>query len=124
MAEKTEPNLMIVRRSFPSAQEVFSSMSPEGADVRSIEVGWHGTGVYPEDGAVAVVRIGGPLTDLVGEVLRVGREGVPSDLSTPVYVWCMGEAECPADLSLTRRAFLAFAPLSHGRTQCLVEIVE
>lgn len=70
--------------------------------------GWHGTVLSSETGAFALVNLGGPLTGLIGDRVRVRKVDNPSG----VFVYVLGEAELEDDLSLTRRAFLALAPLA------------
>lgn len=77
--------------------------------------GWHGASIDPETGAFCIVRSDGPLASLVGERLRVTyRQGT---LARQVVVFChdlqdFGEQASDEDLSLTRRAMLALAPLA------------
>jgi hypothetical protein len=123
MAEKTEANLMIVRQAFPAAQEAFAVYGDPVSSL-TVDVGWHDVGVSPERGATAVVRRGGPLTDLVGEIVRVQRTGGRDALTvSPVLVWVLGETDVIADFSLARRAFFALAPLSLDRLAVSVEVM-
>ena len=86
-----------------------------------MDAGWHDTQTHPETGAFALVRTGAGLDDLVGEILRV-TSAAPSARS--VYVYCLGSAGVPTDLSLTRRGFAALGLLSLESLACLVEVVE
>lgn len=105
------------RRGFPEAQRLFAS----GLERRVgslIDVGWYGTEVHPESGAFALVRIGGPLEDLVGEVVRVARP----DTEREAYVYVLGARDVPEDLVLFRRAFAELGGLYLERLSCLVEV--
>lgn len=103
------------RRAFPEAQALLRGVPLAG--LRFVEVGWHDATTHPEVGSIAVVRTGGPLEDLVGEVLRVTRSG------REVFVYCYGGAGVPTDLSLARRPFMALDHLARESSRCGVEAV-
>lgn len=71
----------------------------------TIEVGWHDTVVDSHEGCFALVRTGADNDGLVGEVLEVRYAG------KSVFVYCVGSADVPTDISLSRRAFIALEPL-------------
>jgi hypothetical protein len=113
-----EPEVLWARRAFPKAQEWLA-----GEPLRSIglvDIGWHYTDAHPETGAFAVVRRGGPFdiageTPLLGEVVILGGHD-------PVYVYCVNSAAVVADLSVTRRVFLALGLLARDRVRVEVEV--
>jgi hypothetical protein len=94
-------------------QDALAATGPTGAP-RFASAGWHGPDTDAERPAFCIARSDGPLADLVGERLRVTRR--TGTLERSVSVYCHDEQAFPAeaageDLSLTRRAFLALAPL-------------
>lgn len=100
-----EPEVMLGRRAFPMAQQLLAG-SVESQLPQLVETGWHDTSVHPETGAFALVRQGAGLDDLIGEILRVQAQ------DRTAYVYCLGSADVPTDLSLARRAFLALGLLA------------
>jgi hypothetical protein len=104
------------RRAFPKTQELFA-----GATERKlgsfIPVGWHGTETYEEGGAIAVVRVGGPYEDLVGDFVRVEHR------TREVFVYVAAARDVPADLSLSRRAFAALGGLYRSSIPATVEVI-
>jgi hypothetical protein len=88
--------------------------------------GWHGPSTDPETGARCIVRTDGPLADLVGERLRITyRSGTRA---RQVVVYChdeqdFGDEASEEDLSLTRRAMLALAPLALDSITVEVEVM-
>lgn len=111
-----EPELLVARRAFPTAQRLLAGVAMRRLPSR-IEVGWFGTEVEPEAGAVAIVRLGAGLDDLIGEVLRVE----VGDRS--IFVYVLGARGIPTDLAVARRAFLALGLLSHEALPAVVEVV-
>lgn len=115
MIDLPEPEVLIGRRAFAEAQALFDG--ERIAVVGRVAVGWHDTAVQPETGSFAVVRVGGPHTGLLGEVIRVTR----GDRSVLAYV--LGSAGVPTDISLARRAFFALGLLASESLDCSVEVV-
>jgi hypothetical protein len=108
------------RRAFPETQALWLVTSVERVP-RRVDVGWHDAydldqAAVRETGAFAVVRDGGPYEDLVGEFLIV------TVVRRRAVVYCLGRADVPADLSLTRRAFLAVGQLYQSRVEADVVI--
>jgi hypothetical protein len=79
--------------------------------------GWHGTLTEPTRGAVAVLKVGGPLSDLLGERLRVTWEGAS------VYVVALEERDVAEHMSLARPAFSRLALLATEQLVVQVEAV-
>lgn len=112
-----DPEVLWGRRAFAQAQALLGGVSePRFSDF--IEIGWYDTDVHPESGSFAVVRQGGPYTDLVGEVLAIKRGTRPT-----VFAYCVGARAVPNDLALQRRAFLAVAGLATETVDVVVEVV-
>jgi hypothetical protein len=110
-----EPEILIGRRAFATAQQLLA-----GVPLRRlgrIDVGWYGTDTHPEQGAFAVVRDGAGLAELVGEVLKV------TVGSRVVFVYVVGARGVPAQLAVSRRAFLALGLLSLDSVPAVVEVV-
>lgn len=112
----TEMEVQHARRAFAEAQALLRGVATRS--LGEIAVGWHGAAAHPEVGAFAVVRDGGPFDDeLIGDVLRLtvaGREA---------FVYCVGGADVPTDLSLSRPAFLRLDWLTRESTRAIVEVV-
>lgn len=113
-----EPEINVSRRAFPVAQSLLS-----GGVVRiaspAAPVGWFGTTVFAETGSVAVVRAGGPLEELVGEIVAVSYGGRSVYAYVAISTALLEE---DVDLSLSRRTFLALAPLYAERLVGVVAI--
>lgn len=114
------PELMIARRSFPTAQELFAGAVLREA-ASSAQIGWHDTDVCAETGAIAVVPDESELTDLVGEIIVVKRR-LPAEIRG-VYVYVLARAAVADDLSLSRRAFLHLGLLASESIECSVEVI-
>jgi hypothetical protein len=84
-------------------------------------LGWHGLRTDPERGAVALVQQGGALTDLVGERIRL-RDPLTH---REIFVFVNDEMVLAEDedLSVTRRLFLALAPLWRTSVDVRVEVM-
>jgi hypothetical protein len=114
------------RRAFPETQRMFPR-TPTRRIGSVVNVGWFGTDAYPESGAVAVVRVGGPYDEgrdeeLIGEFLLF----TCFDGAVPrqVVAYVAGAADVPADLALSRRAYSDLRPLWTDRAWCIVEVTE
>jgi hypothetical protein len=97
------------------AQRVLGATGPATRTPRAATCGWHGAKTDPEVGAFCIVRSDGPFADLVGERVRVTYRVGTNERTVALY--CHDEQSFPPeaameDLSLTKRAFLALAPLS------------
>lgn len=108
------------RRAFGEAQDAFRDVPSARLD-NFVDVGWYGTETHPEAGAFALVREGGPLEYLVGEILAVTRD-VSAD-PQPTFVYVVGALPIPDDLALYRRAFLNFSGLFNDTVRCVVEVI-
>lgn len=113
-----DQELNVTRRAWPESQRLLES-PVERLVAGSVPVSWHESGLTPEGGATAVVRINGPLTGLVGEVIRV-----QWDVRPAVFVYVLGQARVLGDLSLSRRAYLAAAYLAAETLPMTVEVCE
>lgn len=113
-----EPEVALGRRAFPEAQRLLVTQPLRLAtDLKTC--GWHGTNVHPEDGAFALVRSGpeGFQDEYVGEVLRL----TVGSRSCIAYV--LAARDLPWDVSLTRRAFMALAPLFTSQLLIRAEVL-
>lgn len=89
----------------------------ESRTQRLVSAEWHHTSLDDREGAFALVREGGPLEDLVGDVVLVSTGG----RSAFVYVAGMTD-DMDEDLSLARRAFAALGNLSADRLMVTVGV--
>lgn len=88
-----------------------------GAPLAAATAEWHHTTLDPHEGAFALVRSGGPLEELVGDVIRVSHGG------RSLYAYVVDATDdLDADLSLARRAFLALDDLSLDEVSVTVEV--
>lgn len=110
----------IGRRAFPETQELFSQVGDHRLD-NFVEVGWYGTEAHPESGSFALVREGGPLEELVGEILGITRDVSADPL--PTYCYVIGALPIVDDLQVFRRVFVNFAPLWRDTVRCVVEVI-
>lgn len=114
----------LARLPWTVAQDALAS-GPVTASRRSAVAGWHGRSTDPETGAFCIVRSDGPLADLVGERVRVTyRDGT---ITRSVALYCHDEQDfgeaADEDVSLTRRAMLALAPLAWDAVPVEVEVL-
>jgi len=118
-----EPEVLASRRAFAHAQAQFRGGT--GARVTSAAAAsWYGSNVYPEGGALAVVRPGGALEDYVGEVLYI--QFIEPGAERHVYVYVpasSGAVEDDVDIALARRAFLELVPLYRETISVAVAVV-
>ena len=115
-AEAVADLQLVSQRAFPDAQRLLSGPVLEEYGVISVD--WYDSSAYPLGGAVAVARRGGPHEELVGEVIRVDHG------ERRIFVFVDGRADVPADLSLSRRAFLAIDNLARESLPVVVSVVE
>lgn len=104
---------------FPTAQRVLGGSVVRGSAVRT-SAEWHADGPngYPELGSYAIAREDGPLTELIGERLRVSYQ------ARSVYAYCYrGAEELDEDLSLTRSLFVRLGLLDRTALAVTVEVV-
>ena len=86
---------------FTDASAFFGGATgPDQSTAIRAQCGWHGTRFAEEEGAFAIVKLGGLLSDYVGERVKVEHDG------RAVYVYVYDERDIMEDISLTRRAFL------------------
>lgn len=109
-----EPEIMAISRAFPESQRLLDTVPGDNLGVMS--VGWHDTVLSSFTGAAALVRLGGPLEERVGEIMRV-----TADSGAQCLVYVVGAADVERNLSLARRAFLAVCPLAQEDVDLLVE---
>lgn len=117
MALPPEREVLIARKAFPDAQVELSGVSAPYSG-GPYALGWFGTRIVDERGAFAVVSEGGPLEDLIGEIvlLRYGQRSV--------FVYCVGASDiADYDIGVTRRAFAALAVLAKEEIAVLIEVV-
>lgn len=81
-------------------------------------MGWYGTETHPEAGAFAVVRDGWGIEGLIGRVLKI------TVGSRSIFVYVVGARDVPADVAVTRRAFLGLGLLAQESLPAVVEVVE
>jgi hypothetical protein len=116
----------LARLPWSLSQRVLRASGPIASSRRAAVCGWHGPSTDVEQGANAIVRSDGPLADLVGERLQVTyRLGT---LRRTVAVYCGDEQAFPGaaaaeDLSLSRRAFMALAPLASDDITVEVQVL-
>lgn len=120
------PDAYLARLPWDSAQQALGAGGTISTSKQAAAAGWHGPSTDPELGAFCIVRTDGPLANLVGERLRVTyRTGTRA---RSVVVYChdeldFGEDGADEDLSLTRRAMLALAPLALDLVPVEVEVM-
>ncbi|HEX7088725.1 MAG TPA: hypothetical protein VF192_01235 [Longimicrobiales bacterium] len=115
-----ELEVLNARRAWAESQALLGAVPSR--TLGRVDVGWHVATTHPEVGAFAVARSGGPYDvdgpeELVGDILRLsvgGRE---------VFVFCVGGADVPTDLSLSRPAFFKLDLLTRESVDALVEVI-
>lgn len=102
-----ETDSYYARLGFPSAQKALGVGGPESR--KRAVIGWHGSFLDGESqgGSFGIVNTEGSLTDLLGERVKV----TYGKRSVVVYVHRAVDLDAAEDLSLSRRAFMALAPL-------------
>lgn len=114
------PAYLVARYGFLDAQK-FLAGTLLNTPTFEVTTSWHGTSVDLNRGSFAVVRSGGALDSIVGNVIKVTSKTHPL-LSVYAYVW----AKVPVldeDLSLARRAFAAIDLLSLDQLDVHVDVV-
>ena len=99
------------------AQSILAGSGGKTLAAHPAVCGWHGTDFDVNVGAFAVVNRDGPLSDLVGERLRV------SYRDRAVYVYVVDAGPTAEDLSLTRRAFMGLDAPWRDDLSVVVEVL-
>lgn len=116
MPDLDEPRVLDGMRSWSGSQRAYAGVPDPQRDRLVLDVGWYGTGVDEHEGAFCMVLAGGPLEDLIGDVVRVARG------QRAAYVYCLGaSAALPTSLALSRPAFLRMAALGDGTARLVVQ---
>lgn len=118
-----EEDEYLANLAFPSAQVALGTTGDPRTKRRAYAT-WHGTFLdpQPQGASVAIVQSNGPLSDLVGERLLVSG---PPRRSVTVYVHRETDLDLDDDtqISLSRRAWQALAPLGDDTLLVTVEVV-
>lgn len=117
MSNETEPEILAAQRAFPESQRLLAG-EPNGELTLTSVVGWHDVSMDPRAGAFAVAAYGGPFAEEIGRVLRISANG------NAIFAYLVGRATVEDPISLSRRAFLALAPLRYSTLTAKVEAVE
>lgn len=117
-----DPNLddaYFARRGFYSAQAKLGETGPEKGSGLRAACGWHGTWLdaEPQGGSFAIVQDDGALAHLLGERVKI----TSGDRSAIAYVHNALDLDTGDDISLSRRAFVALAPLATEELHVTVE---
>lgn len=116
----------LARLPWTLSQRFLGATGPLAATRTAATAGWYGSTTDPEQGANCVVRTDGPLAELVGERLRVTYRLGTLRRSVAVYVHDeqdFGPDAADEDLALSRRAFMAIAPLATEALPVEVEVL-
>jgi hypothetical protein len=108
-----EPEIELARLPYDIAQSILGETGAKPSTRQRVVLGWHGTGLDPERGSVAVVPPGGKLALLVGKRVRFTYRGgtVPRFVVAYVSAAVLGIPD-DEDISVSRRTFLALSPLT------------
>jgi hypothetical protein len=118
LAEQADVDLQLSRRALAVSQRAWRGATNEVAS--GVSIAWHGSDRHPETGAVALVGRAGPLTELVGDIVRVvNRVGIED---REVFVYVYGTIDADVDISLTRRAFQELGLLASEALEGRVEV--
>lgn len=121
LEEQADIDLQLSRRALYISQEAWDRPTRSVA-APDASVVWHGSDVNAETGAIAVVGMDGPLSGLVGDIVRVTR--VRGGVIQPsVLVYVVDRTDTSADLSLSRRAFQELGILANESIRARVEVV-
>jgi hypothetical protein len=119
LAEQNDLDLMLSRRALSVSQAAWEGEA-RAVEAVSAKVGWHGSQTHKETGAIALVPLEGPLSSLVGEIVRVTRlGGSPAPRSVLLYVYTRIDTDF--DLTITRRAFQELGLLANESIEARVE---
>lgn len=118
-----ETDLYLANLAYPSAQAALNTAEADPRTKRRVYASWHGTFLDPQSqgASLAVTQVGGALSDLVGERVRVSSDS----RSTVVYIHRETDLDLDDDtqISLSRRAWQALAPLSDDTLLVTVEVI-
>ena len=112
-----EPEILAARQGYLDAQADLMGGVFSRDPGTTYTCGWFGTSVMSERGFFALVNEDGPLTDLIGDRLRVIVGG------RSVYVYVLTSAVLPQDLCLARRPFAALAQLAVSELDVSIEVI-
>jgi hypothetical protein len=106
MLTADDPNVLDGRQAFTDAQAAFAFVGVS-VPLGFFTVSWYGTAVSDERGSFGIVDPELGLADGVGEIVEVDYHG------KTVRVYIIGSQDSLAtDLAITRRSYLAVAPLA------------
>lgn len=109
-----EPEVIEGIKAFPDTQ---AGIEADPVSRFRTQIGWYGTASGPR-GSFAMVAHNGPHGDLVGDYVRITVK------KQRALVYVIGSLEDPSyDLMLSRRAFVAVAPLWQPGVTALVEVM-
>lgn len=95
---------MLASLPVPDAVAYFGTATgPDRSTAARASCGWHGTKFAEEQGAFAIVKLDGLLSDFVGERVQIRHD----DRITYAYVY--DERDIAEDISVTRRLFMELA---------------
>ena len=118
-----ETDLYLANLGFPSAQTALNTAEADPRTKQRVYASWHGTFLdpQPQGASLAIVQADGVLSDLVGSRVRVSS----NTNSTVVYIHREVDLDLDDDtqISLSRRAWLALAPLSEDTLLTTVEVI-
>lgn len=113
-----ELEIMAARRSFAMAQQLLAGGPISGLPSQKLTVGWHGSSVNSESGSFALIDQSSGLDDLIGEVVSIAYAGAT------IYAYVLTAADLPAQMTVTRRLYLAMNRLTIPSITCDVQAVQ
>lgn len=118
-----EDDLYLANLGYYSAQAALGTAEADSRTKRRVSAAWHGTLLdpQPQGASLAIVQLNGPLSDLVGERVRV----TAGTRSTVVFVHRETDLDLDDDtqISLSRRAWQALDRLAEDSLQVTVEVI-
>lgn len=103
MLVSDEPEILDGSRSWAASQAAFLGVPDELRTRSDVECTWYEAPVGDFTGAFALIQDGGPLEDLVGDVLQVQFK------AKRIFVYCVGGESLETPIALNLVAFLRLA---------------
>jgi hypothetical protein len=114
---RDEPEILNGTRAWAEAQTYFQGIPDPTRTRYDVQCSWYGTSISEWEGSFCVIQAGSELEDLVGDIVQVFYR------DRSCFLYCVGGADIPTPLALTRQAFLRIAALSNDEISVGVQPV-
>lgn len=116
--EIDEPEILDGSRAWPKTQLLFVAPVDPLSKRWETFCSWYDTSISEYEGAFCVIQSGSDMEALVGRHVQINYN------EKDVYLYCVGGAELPTPIAITRRAFMELDALSLDSIEVMVQALE